>query len=346
MPIALSPSEIFRLLDISNAKLLLGKKETDPTLWRILSDAQKGKTQTAYQKTKDKVDRLLRGNVARISGVTPTDPSLLDQIEQTPDGSEWEVCISAFEHGLTTAETKPPTFFSTEATRLDRASRPIKTLIEAGEFELALQEIKRVDMPSTPSFDNILGQIECGRGSERFIASACPIVIYTTLYLLACWEVDYTLGDEPSNAAFLPIRSDGKDIRPMTRWLGFLRTKFELTTISSLAEFLLTTIDEDSSVPELKKWYYRGVIPAWSRVPTIATSLAQKLSPDDREQIEFELICRLAVLRILNGLLDFGLEIQKHHHPAFNPMALFQDYSLMLAYAEERKKGLPTGTDR
>lgn len=343
MVIALPPSAILTLLDISMSKMLLGKKESDPALWRNLSDAKKGKTRKVQRKTKDKIERLLTETFKRWSGVKPSNSDLLEQI---PNGSEWETCIAAYQRGLSMAGGEPPDFFMSEALRLDRASRPIRALIDAGDFECAMQELRRSDMPSTPSINSILDQLECKGGSERFYASVSPIVIPSTLYLLACWEIDNIGEKEPSYEVFLPIMRDGKKIRPMTRWLDYLSAKFDLTTKRELANLLLADIDEDTSVPELKKWYYHGIFPAWTRVPTIATSLAQKFCTDDRKQIEFELISRLAGLRLLNGLLDLGVNIRDKHSPTFDPMAAFQDYSLIRAYVRERKKGLPTATDR
>jgi hypothetical protein len=58
MDFAPPPRATFAMLDISMPKLLLGRKENDPTAWRILSDIEAGRTKRPQRKTEERFMRL------------------------------------------------------------------------------------------------------------------------------------------------------------------------------------------------------------------------------------------------------------------------------------------------
>jgi hypothetical protein len=338
MVFALPPNAIFEMLDWSVAKWLLVNKKSNPTKWRILSDIEAGKTKRPRLAT---VKWLLRLFIKKVRI-----PGIVRQIRQIPDGLPWERAIRSFNIGNVAAGGEPSRTLEQESLRLERLADTAKVAIQQGDFQTAYDHIGRSKMPPLPSLKWIMGQIDCRGPIDRFAASACPLTIVTTLYLLACLEVDKYDADEASGAErLLPELRDGCLIRPMTRWLEGVKAANELPTVHALYDCLLAQGDDDVR-REVRKWRGQGDIPSWSRVTPMVSSISEKFGRDKKDEIERKVRMGLAIVRILDGLLKCSLEIRDRYFPDYDPLAPFRDYPLMYAHAGKVKAALPPLTEQ
>jgi len=343
MVFALQPTAIIAMLDFSLPKWLLGKEENDPTMWRILSDMESGRTKRPQRKTEERVIELMTEK-------EPV-PGLMEQLRQIPDGSPWKVFITSFNLGAVASGGTPYLVLGTESLRLEQLAVAAREALRQGNFPAAYEQIERWEMTPLPSLQWVMDQIDCHGTTERFAATAAPLVIMTTLYLLACWEVDsFDKNGHRLTGMLLPEMRKGELIRPMTRWLEGVKEKNGIPTMRALSDHLLAPSSKDKSPDnlrrEVRKWYGGGEIPAWSRVPLIVGSLAGVFGHDNKDAIEFKVWAGLCMVRILDGLLAFSIKIRDLHLPDYDPLAPFRDYPLMFAHARQVKAALPSQPDQ
>ena len=180
---------------------------------------------------------------------------------------------------------------------------------------------------------------------ERFATTASPVVIMSTLYLLACWAVDWFGADTPPNGiTILPEQRGERVVRPMTRWLESVKATHGLPTVRALSDYILAPSSKDEDVETLRRvfrrWWTQGEVPPWSRVPHIARSISEVLGKPV-EQIRGQLTEALGMIRLMDGLLEYSLKIRDHLLPDYDPLSPFRGYPLMRSHALEVKAALP-----
>jgi len=332
MVLALPPDKLLEWLDVSLPAMLLGKKESDPTLWRILSNVKKGRQKRIHPRTEAAL-------LARMQVKCPVS-NLMDEIGRVPDAPPWERTIRAFNSGHRLAGSPPLLVLEVEAIRLERLAIPVKEVVRLGDFHAARNLLVAANMPPLDCWPEIISQIECSGGKDRFVVTATPVVIASTLYLLACAEVDMVEAGEALGARLIPEMRDGVLVRPMRRWLEAVMEEKGLRTQRSLARFLLTDQNEDTSRLELRKWWSGQGVPAWTRVRTMARAISRATGRNDTDTLEKMIQIGLGAVRLLDGLLVLSMAVQEHHAP-YDPWGAFRDYPAMLAHARKVKAGLP-----
>ncbi|HLO77103.1 MAG TPA: hypothetical protein VK196_11675 [Magnetospirillum sp.] len=332
MVLALPPDTLLEWLGFELPAMLLGKKEkaTEP-LRKALNNLKAGRQKRVHQKT----EAALLG---RMLAKVPV-PGLLDEIRQLPDGPPWERAMRSLNMGLQRGGTPPLTTLEAETIRLERLAIPVKDAVGRGDFQAAVDQIARADMPPAPCLQGIMGQIDCRGSKDRFAQTAAPEVIVTTLYLLACAEADWCDEGDPLGERLLPEIRGNKLVRPMRRWLEAIMETNGLRSQRSLVRFLLGDRAEDTSRPELRRWWRSGTIPAWTKVPEMARSISRETGRKDADTLEKMIRTGLGAVRLLDGLLVLSIAVQNHHLP-YDPWAPFRDYPAMLAHARKVKAGL------
>lgn len=345
MPFAIPPHTIFQLLDVSVPKLILGSKESNPSAWRVLTDLFSGKTNRPQKRT---LDALLALSVGRNA------PPLSELTKEWTGGLPWETLVTGVTSGRKRAETAydPSTdIFRVEAIRMERlAYTAMQEAKKANDLSVALEHISRWNLCDLPSLQWVIGNIDT-RDLDRFGATASPLVITASLYLMACWNVESLDADPPDNTpSITPQRRDGQYIRPMSRWLETLKQGYGFKTQRELANFLLrprSTNEEPKDLErEVRKWRATGAIPAWSRVPHIINSVVEHEGEDRREQIHNSLYGVFAMIRLMDKLLTLSQEIQRRWLPDYDPLAPFQDMPLIRERAVAAKAALLPQAER
>jgi hypothetical protein len=331
MPLALDPFTLLKWL-ISPQALMLGKKEADPSIWRILSDLEKGRQKRIHPGTEARIWKLVQDRWPLLN------PSLLAELRGQPDCLPWEGAIAVLDLVVRASGGPPWCVLGAEAIRLEQLSIPVEEALERGDFHVARDLMATSNMPQLECLPVIISQIDCSGDKGRFAVTAAPVVIVTTLYLLACVEADSNDKSVALGARLIPEMRDGTLVRPMRRWLEGFKEEYELRTEERLAQFLLTGQDEKTSQREVRKWW-SGEIPAWTRVRRMARALSQATGRNDIDPLERMLRVGLAAVRLLDRLLSSSLSIHARHLP-YDPYGPFREYPAMLAHARKVKTGL------
>lgn len=344
MVFVIPPHTITGLLDLSLPKLLLGSKEVNLTAWRVLSDLIAGKTKRPQQRTLEKFANLA---VARLNSTrTPSD--FLEMLKGIPDGRPWEVSLASWNAGRrAVAPDYDPSveLFNVEAARMEQiAYEAARKAKEQGDWKGAVDEIRRWELCRLPSLQWVLGNLDVG-SQERFVATVSPLIVTSTLYLMACWSVDwYGVEEHATRISMIPEQRGTRLVRPMTRWLEGLKARRKSRTLRTLSDYLLYPHSTDEDVETLRRvfrnWWTKGDIPPWSRVPHIVHSLCLVHGEENREQIQDELHMILAMIRLMDKLLQFSLEIRDRWLPDYDPLAPFRDAPLISEHAREAKTAL------
>ena len=271
---------------------------------------------------------------------------IVEIFKHPPEGTLWEVAAISLEKGIKASAPEHDTsldLFGKEAVQMEKiAYEAVKQAVEQDDLRIAVDLISRWKLCRLPSLQWVIGNIDTS-SQKRFSETAFPLTIYSTLYLLACWYVDWFGTDTPKEGISIMPEQRGSDlVRPMTRWLEGIETSHILTTRDALADFLLckSSGDLEDKKREIRKWRNQGEIPSWSRVKVIVNSLGKRLGEENREQIQTEVTMSLAMVRIVDALLTASIEIQKRWLPDYDPLAPFKDAPLIFDYARGAKAAL------
>ncbi|MGE5609615.1 MAG: hypothetical protein ACM359_10205 [Bacillota bacterium] len=334
------------MLDLTWPKILLGGKEANPTAWRILNDVLSGKTKRPQKKTLEMVGRLI--STKMYGSGSPID--VLAVAQQMPDGYPWETSTAMWNAGLSAAGGEPFLTVATEAVRMERIAYAAGAAAKRGDLQAALNHILGWDMNMLPCQQWIIAHIDTSGTPKDFGITSAPLAVVATLYLWACWVVDFFGPEVPPTAfSIIPEQRGDRIIRPMRRWLEGVKAQMQIRTIDGLADFLLHPRTRDEDVEglrrQVRKWWQKGEIPAWSRVRHITWSMSKALGAD-RSTMENELQVALAAIRFLDQLLAYSLAIRDQALPEYDPLAPFRDYPQMRRHAAEVKAALPSEVRR
>lgn len=346
MVFAIPPQEIINMTGLSVPKMVLGGKDNDPSMWRILTDMNAGRTLRPQQKTLRRLETLLISSLNRLTGESPPCGFLSKKANVSGD-RPWEFCVAALNEGRIQAD---PNFdpsldlFGIEAIRFDQiACHTNKAFLDQGNYQAAVEHIKsQWTLSHLPSSQWVIENIDTSDSRDRFIVTALPLTIITTLYLLACWSVGFEIS---SNAiSVMPERRGERLVRPMTRWLEGIKVRDEIQSVRSLSDYFLYPRTESEDIDTLRRlfrrWWTKGEIPPWSRVPHIANSISRVIVQAESKEISEELHWALTTIRVVDRLLSLSLEIKEHCLPDYDPLLPFQDYELMLEHARKAKAAL------
>lgn len=311
------PMEVMDMLDVSLPKLLLKRKKTNPSLWRWLSDVMDGTRASPH------IEKLADVSVSK---KYPFD------FENLEGKSLWE----SFCLGLQANVDAPyPATFCHEAIRLERMRSQAKTALESGKkVRVNLAELDFFSIPSIEGAafaHNLHPKPECLFAVFRIVSS---------LYLLACWELD-EVGETNDFIAdrLVPLRNEkGQVVRPMQRWMVGMRARYGSIALNELYDRLLVPRSRDENIETLRrvgrKWWQKGEIPAWSRVEHTAQSLA--IEGEDMRQAIYT---SLAFVRILDHLWSSSVEIHEQWEE-WDPLSPFGDYVHLRRVAQHRSLGM------
>lgn len=339
MVFALPPHTLISMLDLSWPKILLGSKKADPTAWRILNDLFTGKTKRPQQKTLDRIGAQIS---EKFSAGRPFD--VFDMARETPDGRPWETLTAMWNAGVMASGGEPMATFSTEAVRLERIADAARAAAKVGDLRKAFDHIQGWDLNTLSCQQWIMAHIDCSGSLEQFQRTAAPLVIVATLYLLACWAVDFSGPDVPQRSfSIMPEQRGDRMIRPMRRWLEGVKSDRNIRTLDDMADFLLRPSpkeDVETLRRQFRKWWQRGEVPAWSMVPRIVASLSQVLRAEHPAEIEKKINIAMAAIRFVDNLLTHSLAIRDKILPKYDPLAPFRDYPQMRRHAAEVEAAL------
>lgn len=339
MPFAITPLTVYQFIDISAPKLLLGSKESNPTAWRVLSDAISGKTKQPQKKTLNRVFDLL--------GATKS-ASLSAAIQTAPGARPWEIGVAAHQAGRKKADPayEPASdVLCVEALRMEKLTyTAIEEGTKANDLSVTLDCITRWELCDLPSLQWVIGNIDTSN-QDRFTTTASPLVIPATLYLMACGKVEYFGVDLPDTGiSIAPLLRDGEAIRPMRRWLETLKDHWQFGTTRELSDFLLKPRSKNEDIETLRRvfrnWWSEGEIPAWSRVPHIVDSIVEQVGQEHRQDIRDGIYAAFINIRLMDKLLTLSQQIQRRWLSDYDPFAPFQDLRLMQERAIAAKVAL------
>ena len=295
---------LWHVLGANPRDFLIGSQQNAPSLWRILSDYMAGRSKNLQRKTIERFGELFIQRKGlpkgRLSHPAPNPDAIIE--------------------------------------RLDEAERCAKDAIAQGDLPTAFKAICRCGFPEWPSFEEILGRLDLHAPKEHFLLSAEPLLILTSLYLLARLEVDL-FGDvnSPVVEHLLPIKRERKLVRPMTRLLESEIDGKCLNTDAEIATYLLGQNRKsfDSDCREARNWK-SGIAPAWNRIDHIWRVLAHRHPDGAKGEFYF---CLLGV-KALDGLLSYGEEISKRQSMSnYDCLSPFLDYPLIYDFALAQRGG-------
>lgn len=334
MVFALTPDHIQRILGYPQ---MLGKT---PTEKRVFRDLVRGRTKRPQAKTFD----LLMRRLSEGFGVPNSEFDILEVAKSIPDGPPWETSIASWNAGVIAAGGPEMKLFGGEAIRLEQLANLARREFARGQFKAAVDHILHWGVSDFPNLRHIVERIDCYSTKEQFIRTALPIMISSTLYLLAFFDADYFVGKaSPNLGPLMPRRENGKILRPMRCFLEVVKADKKIRSVRALSDFLLAprTAGEDLDTLRslFKTWWYNGEYPAWSRVPHIIASTIGVVGEQNQIQAKGVYIA-IALVRLLDWLLSVGEKIQQEQLEWFDPVAVFSDYPAMYARAQKEKAAL------
>lgn len=350
MCFALPPQEIINIIGVCLRQVLLGNKKSNESDWRTLSNLENGKTKHLTPKTKTKLEKLYLAHRKKLYGDGQI-PELSFDFFNVLDESPWNAVVQSINAGLKASGGAPLPTFTSEAIRLERVANTVRTLASRGNLRGAMEQIEQWELAGLPCVQSILAQIDYKKSAKQNSIILAPLLVITTLYLLACFSVDDD-DREPQRkkVSILPELRGERLVRPMRRWLEALKELQGVRTNKELSKRLLASRSPDEDAESLQslfdKWWQNGELVSWQRVPHLVSSLSKFYGEDNADQIKFQVYASLSFVRLMDGLLDLSIEIRDKLLSNYDALSPFSEYPNIRRYALEKKEALSSVSKR
>ncbi|WP_430469351.1 hypothetical protein [Thalassospira lucentensis] len=344
MVLIINPQTASKLLSLTLPGIILGKKKTDPTSWRVLSDILSGKTKRPHNKTVTKI-------IEKISHAQkdkqPYD-KIINDINEIPDDYLWEPFIYGFVSGRKNVDpsyNEQKDLFIVEISNLDKLSvNTIKKSKKSKKPSIIKNEIYLWPLGRIPTLTEMADDIDT-RSIESTVKTSSPTFIVTSLYLMACWSIE-SFGENARStmASLLPKERNGQIVRPIRNWLECIKEQRNLSTAVSLSDYFLRPNSEHEDIETLRRifrgWWNNQKVPTWSETHRISQSLNLDHKDKKPDDISFSIQEIIGMIRIMDHLLNMSFHIKFKYLPNYNSMQPFLDFDQIYAYAESRKSAL------